>query len=249
MVGPTVSLSGLRRADGSASYKCPVTGYDVLGAVNAPVELPARKDALRPEDATIEVFVKPGNTTAGVGEGYVESVLRSVLGSIVLGREKGFPRRGVVITLAIIGGEAVERGDSYLTILPALLHASLLALISAAVPLSMTFATTLLAVTPSGQIVQDPPVEDVANAVSLHVLAFSSKGHLLLNESQGRFDFETWESVREQAASICQGANPRGSDGDTAMDDESKDGTLDNFIREAMEDHLHRVYSWKIESN
>ncbi|KAJ6166794.1 hypothetical protein N7470_002241 [Penicillium chermesinum] len=219
MVGPTVSLSGLRRADGSASYKCPVTGYDVLGAVNAPVELPARKDALRPEDATIEVFVKPGNTTAGVGERYVESVLRSVLGSIVLGRE------------------AVERGDSYLTILPALLHASLLALISAAVPLSMTFATTLLAVTPSGQIVQDPPVEDVANAVSLHVLAFSSKGHLLLNESQGRFDFETWE------------ANPRGSDGDTAMDDESKDGTLDNFIREAMEDHLHRVYSWKIESN
>lgn len=111
MAGPTTSLSGLKRADGSASYKCPVTGYDVLSAVNAPVELPARKDALRPEDATVEVFVKPGNTTAGVGERYVESILRSVLGQVILGRERGFPRRGVVITLAIIGGDAVERGD------------------------------------------------------------------------------------------------------------------------------------------
>lgn len=111
MVGPTASLSQLHRADGSASYKCPVTGYDVLGAVNAPVELPARKEALRPEDATVEVFVKPGNTTAGVGERYVESILRNVLEEVILGRAKGFQRRGVVITLAVLGGDAVARGD------------------------------------------------------------------------------------------------------------------------------------------
>lgn len=112
MVGPVATLSNLHRADGSASYKCPATGYDILGAVNAPVELPARRDALKPEEATVEVFVKPGNTTAGVGERYVEAVLRSVLSSVILGRERGFPRRGVVITLAIIGGESVKRGDS-----------------------------------------------------------------------------------------------------------------------------------------
>lgn len=112
MVGPTASLSNLSRADGSASYKCPATGYDLLGAVNAPIELPARRDALKPEEATIEVFVKPGNTTAGVGERYVEGILRSVLSKVVLGRARGFPRRGVVITLAIVGGGSVERGDS-----------------------------------------------------------------------------------------------------------------------------------------
>lgn len=112
MVGPIATLSNLSRADGSASYKCPATGYDVLGAVNAPVELPARRDALKPEEATVEVFVKPGNTTAGVGERYVEGILRSALGKVILGRERGFPRRGVVITLAIIGGESVQRGDS-----------------------------------------------------------------------------------------------------------------------------------------
>lgn len=112
MVGPTASLSTLSRADGSACYKCPTTGYDLLGAVNAPIELPARRDALKPEEATVEVFVKPGNTTAGVGERYVEGILRSVLTKVVLGRERGFPRRGVVITLAIVGGETVTRGDS-----------------------------------------------------------------------------------------------------------------------------------------
>lgn len=112
MVGPVASLSNLGRADGSATYKCPATGYDVLGAVNAPVELPARRDALKPEEATVEVFVKPGNSSSGVGERYVEGIMRSVLSEVVLGRERGFPRRGVVITLAIIGGKTAERGDS-----------------------------------------------------------------------------------------------------------------------------------------
>jgi exosome complex component RRP46 len=112
MVGPTASLAPLNRADGSSSYTCPATGYELLGAVNAPVELPARRDALKPEEATVEVFVKPGTTTAGVGERYVEGILRSVLATVILGREKGLPRRGVVITLAIVGGENVDRGDS-----------------------------------------------------------------------------------------------------------------------------------------
>ena len=121
MVGPTVSLSQLNRADGSASYKCPATGYNILGAVNGPVELPARRAELKPEEATVEVFVKPGTTTGGVGEKYIEYILRSVLGKVVLGREKGFPRRGVVLTLNIVGGENLERGDSVSTSTDALL--------------------------------------------------------------------------------------------------------------------------------
>lgn len=112
MVGPAASLSPLSRADGSASYFCPATGYEILGAVNAPIELPTRRDALKPEEATVEVFIKPGTTPAGVGERYVEGILRSMLAMVILGRERGFPRRGVVITLAITSGESIERGDS-----------------------------------------------------------------------------------------------------------------------------------------
>ncbi|EKV04265.1 Exosome complex subunit Rrp46, putative [Penicillium digitatum] len=248
MVGPIASLSQLNRADGSASYKCPATGYSILGAVNAPIELPARRDALKPEEATVEVFVKPGTTTAGVGERYVEGILRSVLGKIVLGREKGFPRRGVVITLAIVGGENVERGDSYLTILPALLHAALLAMVSASVPLSMTLSATLLGVTKSGDIVRDPSPTAAKAAVSLHVFAFSSKNHLLLNESEGRFEFDTWELVRERALLICQGVATASADGDVTMSEGTVSASLNSFIRETVEDRVYSDYAYKLDS-
>jgi exosome complex component RRP46 len=114
--------------------------------------------------------------------------------------------------------------------------------------MSMTFSTALLAVTKSGDIISDPSPVEAKTASSLHVLAFSSKGHLLLNESQGAFDFDTWESIRERAYSTCRGAAVAGSDGDIAMGEEGEDGRADGFIREAVEDHLHRDYAWKIDS-
>lgn len=111
MVGPTATLTPLARADGSASYLCPSTGSNILGSVNAPVELPGRRDALKPEEATVEVFVKPGTAPAGVSERYVEGIIKGVLGRLILGRERGYPRRGVVVTLAIVGGGSVGRGE------------------------------------------------------------------------------------------------------------------------------------------
>lgn len=136
----------------------------------------------------------------------------------------------------------------YLSLLPALLHASLLALLSAAVPLSMTFSSALLGVTASGKIIQDPSPEVAQALASLHVLAFSSKGQLLLNESQGRFDFETWELVRERAASICRRKTVPSADGDIAMDDKAERARMDGFVREMVEDRLHHDHAWKIDS-
>lgn len=132
--------------------------------------------------------------------------------------------------------------------IPALLNTSLLALLSAAVPLSMTFAATVLAVTPPGDIIRDPSAQDASTATSLHALAISSKGHLLLNESQGRFDFDTWEKVHEKAMSICQGAQVKGEDGDIAMAEDVEGQPLQSFIRETVEDHMHRDYAWKIDA-
>ena len=112
MAGPTASLNPLTRTDGSASYQCPSTGFNILSSVNGPIELPGRRDALKPEDATIEVFVKPGTAPSGVGEQYAKEIIKNMVGKLVLGRERGFPRRGVVITLAVMGGDGVARGDS-----------------------------------------------------------------------------------------------------------------------------------------
>ncbi|KAL2868142.1 putative exosome complex subunit Rrp46 [Aspergillus lucknowensis] len=248
MGGPIASLHPLSRADGSASYKCPSTGSNVLGSVNAPVELPGRRDALKPEDATIEVFVKPGTAPSGVGERYVEGILRGALSRIVLGREKGYPRRGVVITLAILGGESIGRGGSYLPLLPALLHTSILALLSASVPLSMSLSATMLAVNPSGEIVRKPSITDARAAASLHVLAFTSKGHLLLSESEGRFNFDTWDKVYENALAVCHGTSTLSSDGDVAMTENMDTQPLEGFVRDTVEDHIRAEYAWKVDA-
>lgn len=132
--------------------------------------------------------------------------------------------------------------------LPALLHASLLALLSAAVPLSMTYTATVLAVAPSGDIVRDPSADDANAAASLHVLAISSKGHLLLNESQGRFDFDIWERVHQRALVICRGASVSGSDGDIAMVEDVDGRPLEGFIRETVEHKIYHDYAWKVDT-
>jgi exosome complex component RRP46 len=86
-----------------------------MGSVNGPIELPGRRDAQKPEEATLDVLVKPGTAQAGVGEKYVEGILKGLLGRLLLGRETGFPRRGIVMTLVVSGGEnggKVRRGES-----------------------------------------------------------------------------------------------------------------------------------------
>ena len=113
----------------------------------------------------------------------------------------------------------------------------------------MTFSAALLAVTNSGDIIQEPSSSDAQSAASLHVLGFSSKGHLLLNESQGRFDFETWETVRQRAESICRKIPVVASiDGDVAMCEGTDEAYVDGFIRETVEDRLYNDYVWKTES-
>lgn len=63
MVVPTVTLTHLNRADGSATYT--QNGYSIIGAVNGPIEV-QRRDEL-PEEAAIEVNLRPA---AGVGSAY-----------------------------------------------------------------------------------------------------------------------------------------------------------------------------------
>jgi exosome complex component RRP46 len=110
MMDPTASVSPLSRVDGSATYRCPATGFDILGSVNGPIELPGRRDAQKPEEATIEVSVVPVAAQSAVGERYVESILKGLLGKVILGREKGFSRRGIVITL-LVQGISTNEGD------------------------------------------------------------------------------------------------------------------------------------------
>jgi exosome complex component RRP46 len=66
MALPSVTLTHLNRADGSATYTH--AGYSLIGAVNGPIEV-LRRDEL-PEEATLEVNVRPA---VGVGSMFYNS--------------------------------------------------------------------------------------------------------------------------------------------------------------------------------
>jgi exosome complex component RRP46 len=112
----------------------------------------------------------------------------------------------------------------------------------------MALSATVLAVGVSGDIIREPSVKDATAATSLHALAFSSKGHLLLNESEGQFDFDTWEKVYERARTLCHGASAVGSDGDVIMTENADAQPLEGLVRDTIQDQIHRDYAWKIDA-
>ncbi|DAA78547.1 TPA_exp: Uncharacterized protein A8136_4523 [Trichophyton benhamiae CBS 112371] len=248
MATPTASLTPLRFANGSASYTSPA-GEKILASVNGPGEV-SRRDVQNPEEATLEVLVKPGVGVSGPGERYVEGILRGLLGRVILMRDKNMARKGVVVTLVVVENRIVDgkvdvRGGSYLSILPSLLHAALLGLLSAGIPMAMTYTACLIAISPSGDLLANPSTEQIKTSTSLHVLAFTSKGNLLLNESQGCFNLKQWDDVHDLAATLCYASSTSHGDGDVAMDGETGN-TLKDFIRGTIEDKVREEFAWKL---
>lgn len=114
--------------------------------------------------------------------------------------------------------------------------------------MSMIYTAALVAVSPTGDLIPNPSPKDTKAATSLHVLAFSSKGHLLLNESQGDFNLDTWEKVHDCAETICRGGTKfqLTKDGDVSMAGSGEPQTLEQFVREIVEDKVREEFAWKL---
>lgn len=117
--------------------------------------------------------------------------------------------------------------------------------------MGMIYTAVLISVSASGELTANPSIEQVKSASSLHVLAFSSKGNLLLNESQGEFDFQTWDKIHDLAETICRGspAGWVGKNEDVTMGEAgaaAKGQPLEQFIRETVEDKIREEFMWKL---
>ncbi|KAB2581131.1 putative exosome complex subunit rrp46 protein [Lasiodiplodia theobromae] len=241
MSAPQASLSDLRRADGSATFS--QNGYSVLCAVNGPLEV-QRRDEL-PEEAAIEVNVRPASGVGSPKERHLETLIHNTLRHIILVRNH--PRTLIQVTLQVLtvpeGDAADDRSrSSILSILPALLQASALALVSASIPLSTTFSATLLAVSSTNDIITNPSVKDLAQAASLHVFAFAPKGELLVAESEGKFDLGTWDKVHDAAAKTCCAPE---QDGEGMEVDGKEHENLHSLVKDAVRQKVQRDQAWK----
>lgn len=119
-------------------------------------------------------------------------------------------------------------------------------LLSAALPLSVTMTSVLLAVQGRGssaQIIRNPTTPQIQKASSVHVFAFSSNRKLLVAESEGDFEMENWEEACNVAENACCGAE-KDADAMQDQDDEPADSIL-RFVKTTVEEKIAGDLHWQ----
>jgi len=221
------SLGTLNSADGSSTVT--IFGFTVTGSVNGPIEV-QRRDEL-PEEAAIEVNIRPASGVHSPREAHLEALVHSTLRSVIL--VDRFPRTLIQVTLQVLAEPQEGRPWKYLVksaagdllLLPTLLQAALMAVIDANVPLDTIYTTALVAAMPKPTVPESASLEDIeelrdelvdvtclspavgydlSRAVSLHVFSFTRDEKLVFNESEGSFGFQTWESAFVSASKACR---------------------------------------------
>jgi len=120
-----------------------------------------------------------------------------------------------------------------------------LALLSAAMPLAMTMTSILLALMDDGKIIQYPTIREIQQATSVHVLAFTSNGELLVDESEGDFNIDDWDLIFEKAQRVCCGAG-EAADIDVMSDESEEDNSgLTGFLRSTLEQKVTSDLKWR----
>lgn len=120
-----------------------------------------------------------------------------------------------------------------------------MALLSTSIPLSMTLTATLVATNSVGTLAIDPSVQQIKLASSIHVLAFSSHGDLLVVESEGNFTIDTWEEVHRRAKLICHGEEGDESESEDVSMDSDDVSKLGNVLKDAVEKKITKEQRWK----
>ena len=88
-------------------------------------------------------------------------------------------------------------------------------------------------------------MQQIKLASSIHVLAFSSRGDLLVVESEGDFTIDKWEEVHQRAKLICHGDEGDESESEDVSMDSDDVSKLENVLKEAVETKMAKEQRWK----
>ena len=237
-MSPELTTHPLIRADGSATFSSNL--FTILAAVNGPVEV-QRRDEL-PEEAAVEVNIRPSSGIGGPRERWMETVIASLLRSLLLVHMH--PRTLVQVTLQVTRepGVKVKRGVLDVAIIPALANAAFLALVDAALPLQGTMVAALGCFTREGEVVLEPAEKEVLGCKSVHAMAYDGHGALLLDESAGEFGVEEWEGMVDALKEKALGAMA------PAGEDEFMSNGVDEgapWLRQTLEENVRKASAWR----
>ncbi|KAK5170446.1 exosome non-catalytic core subunit rrp46 [Saxophila tyrrhenica] len=237
---PTLTLHPLHRADGSATHTTPL--FTILAAANGPLEV-SRRDEL-PEEAAIEVNVRPCSGVGGPRERWMEGVITSLLKSLVL--VNMYPRTLVQVTLQVTkepGMGGLKRAVKDVALLAGLGNAAFAALVDAGVALGGTMVVGL-GVAREGEVVVEPGEKELLGCGSVHAVAWGMRGEMLMAESAGRFGVEEWEGVAGRLRGDAMGAIKNDEeDGDDVMDGEV--GQKEPWLRQALGESVRDAGAWR----
>lgn len=109
----------------------------------------------------------------------------------------------------------------------------------------MTLTATLVAVDSNDTLVADPSIQQLKLASSIHVLAFSSHGALLVVESEGDFTIDIWDEVHRKARLICHGEDENQSASEDVSMDSDDVPKLEDVLKDAVERKIAKEQRWK----
>jgi exosome complex component RRP46 len=240
-MGPEIVQHPLSRADGSAVFSDGL--YTIIAGANGPVDV-QRRDEL-PEEAAIEINIRPSSGSDGPRERWLETVVQSVLKSILLVHMH--PRTLFQITLQVTKDPStkLQKTASDISLLPSLLNAAFAALVDGGFPLATTMVAALASVQESGEVISEPKEKEIAGCKSIHAMAYNTRGEQLMDESCGSFNMETWEKVANVAQEACAAALSS-ADEDEAM----VNGTAQKepWLRQALEKQVTDSNAWRDQS-
>jgi exosome complex component RRP46 len=111
-------------------------------------------------------------------------------------------------------------------------------LLTTAIPLAMTPIASIVAIAADGSVTLIPSWHSIEQAASVHVFAYSTHDQLLLAESEGSFDLQTWE----RAAAATKEACLRPETGDEERLETQP--PLESLLRTAMESKFRQSRNW-----
>ena len=237
-MGPELTNHPLVRADGSATFSSGL--FTVLAAVNGPVEV-QRRDEL-PEEAAVEVNIRPSSGVGGPRERWLESVIASLLRTLLLIHMH--PRTLIQVTLQVTKEPSlkIKRTVADIALLPALANAAFLALVDGALPLERTMIAGLGVVRDEGAVIIDPTEKELVGCKSVHAVAYSAQGGILLNESAGRFDIQQWQEVMGGLKKVAVLATTPASE-DEPMTNGAAEAVP--WMRQALETNVQLAGEWR----
>ncbi|EME50017.1 hypothetical protein DOTSEDRAFT_68766 [Dothistroma septosporum NZE10] len=237
-MGPEVLQHPLERADGSTIFGDGL--YTVIAAANGPVEV-QRRDEL-PEEAAIEVNLRPLSGVGGPRERWLENLLQPLLEKILLVHMH--PRTLIQVTLQITKQPTAKfrRSNADISIIPTLVNAAFTALVDGALPLATTVNAVLVTTGKDGKINTTPKEQDIETCASIHAMAFNTINEQVLEQSSGTFDLRSWEMVESSAKHACAAAIATTNE-DSAM--ANGDDQKEPWLRQVLHNRAKAANAWR----